>query len=233
MILYKNYCIFGIVTNICLTLLKGNLYMLNKMMIGISAVVLGLATASAARAECDGIYLAVRGGGSSPTLDDKSKGENRFDIGGTDLMVSGALGYRYEYFRAEVEYIWRNTNEENHTDVIEREGEPPLTSKSEAEFDYTSYMFNVYIDLAPYSWFTPYLSAGVGLTEMEYNFTYNDSMNYNYKKENFTWSVGAGLSAKMTNRLNLDVGYRYFDFGKIRGAQIHDHEVYGGLRYVF
>ncbi len=205
--------------------------MLNKMMIGISAVVLGLATASSANAGCDGVYLAVRGGGANPTIDDSHKSDNRFDIGGTDLMVSGALGYRYEYFRAEVEYIWRDTNKDTNKTVIET-SEGTFTNTSKEEFDYTSYMFNIYFDLAPYSWFTPYLNAGVGMTELEHNFTYNGT-NYNYKKDNFTWSVGAGLSAKMTNRLNLDVGYRYFDFGKIRAAQIHNHEIYGGLRYVF
>lgn len=212
--------------------------MLNKMMIGISAVVLGLAVAGSARAECDGIYLAVRGGGSSPTIDDTHKGENRFDIGGTDIMVSGALGYRYEYFRAEIEYIWRDTNEDEKT--IVRSGadigrDEDIISKSKGEFDYTSYMFNVYWDLAPYSWFTPYLNAGIGWSELEYTFTYDEANGGtdSYKKDRFTWSVGAGLSAKMTNRLNLDVGYRYFDFGKLGDGQVHDHEIYGGLRYVF
>lgn len=204
-------------------------------MIGISAIALGLALANTAKAECNGIYLGVRGGGSSPTIDDKHKDSNRFDIGGTDLMLSGALGYRYEYFRAEVEYIWRNTNEDEKTIRVPIEGREDIVSTSKGEFDYESYMFNVYVDLAPYSWFTPYISAGVGLTELEYNFTYNnsDGESDNYKKDRFTWSVGAGLSAKMTNRLNLDVGYRYFDFGKLGDGQIHSHEIYGGLRYVF
>lgn len=212
--------------------------MLKRMMIGISAVVLGLAAANSAKAECDGIYLGIRGGGSNPTIDDDSKGSNRFDIGGTDLMLSGALGYRYEYFRAEVEYIWRDTNEDSKTIVIH---DPDLgrdtVSKSTGEFDYTSYMFNVYWDLSPYTWFTPYLNAGIGWTELEYNFSYSNNGipggSDSYKKDRFTWSVGGGLSAKMTNRLNLDIGYRYFDFGKLGDGQIHNHEFYGGLRYVF
>lgn len=220
--------------------------MLKRMMIGLSAAVMGIAAAGSAYAECDGIYIALRGGGSSPTIDDESKGSNRFDIGGTDLMLSGALGYRYEYFRAEVEYIWRDTNEDKHTVVLH---DPDLNqdniSSSKGEFDYTSYMFNIYWDLSPYTWFTPYLSAGVGVSELEYNYSYRDAVviggetvqdvtgSDSYKKTRFTWSVGAGLSAKMTNRLNLDVGYRYFDFGKLGKGQIHNHEVYGGLRYVF
>lgn len=211
--------------------------MLKRMMIGISAVALGIAAATPAQAECDGVYLAVRGGGANPTLDDKSQGSNRFDIGGTDLMLSGALGYRYEYFRAEVEYIWRNTNEDSETlAYYDKDLERDVVSKSSGEFDYTSYMFNVYWDLSPYTWFTPYLNAGIGWTELEYNFSYNNSDGNgsdSYKKDRFTWSLGAGLSAKMTNRLNLDLGYRYFDFGKLGDGQVHNHEFYGGLRYVF
>ncbi|MBR1647966.1 MAG: porin family protein [Alphaproteobacteria bacterium] len=211
--------------------------MLKNMIIGVSAVVLGVAAANSAKAECDGIYLAVRGGGANPTIDDDSKGSNRFDIGGTDLMLSGALGYRYEYFRAEVEYIWRDTNEDQKTITIhDADLERDIVSKSKGEFDYTSYMFNVYWDLSPYTWFTPYLNAGIGWSELEYNFSYNNeggNASDNYKKNRFTWSVGAGLSAKMTNRLNLDLGYRYFDFGKLGDAQLHNHEFYGGVRYVF
>ena len=215
------------------------------MMIGLSAVVLGIAAANSARAECDGLYIALRAGGSNPTIDDDSKGANRFDIGGTDLMLSGALGYRYEYFRAELEYIWRNTNEDKTTVTVhDEEFDQDRTNISKGEFDYTSYMFNIYWDLSPYTWFTPYLNAGVGLTELEYNFSYKNivttegettvtSGSDEYKKNRFTWSVGGGLSAKMTNRLNLDIGYRYFDFGKLGESQIHSHEFYGGLRYVF
>mgnify|MGYP002534793143 CR=1 FL=1 len=51
--------------------------------------------------------------------------------------------------------------------------------------------------------------------------------------DSFTWSLGAGISAKLTNRLNLDVGYRYYDMGELADGDIHNHEVYGGLRYVF
>jgi outer membrane autotransporter protein len=94
-------------------------------------------------------------------------------------------------------------------------------------------MFNVYWDLSPYTWFTPYFSAGIGWTEMEYNFTYEGQGTDNYSKDNFTWSAGGGISAKMTNRLNIDAGYRYFDMGKIGKGKIRNHEFYGGVRYVF
>ncbi len=204
--------------------------MLKNITISLFALACGLFFANNAAAGCNGLYIGVRGGGSNPTIDDKTAGSNRFDTGGTDLMLSGALGYRHNYFRAEVEYIWRDTNEKKDKPVYDPDFDIYVGGAT-GELDYTSYMFNIYLDLAPYTWFTPYLSAGVGMTRLEYTFKYADGTD-NYDKDNFTWSVGGGISAKMTNKLNLDVGYRYFDFGKIDGAQLHNHEVYGGLRYV-
>ena len=37
----------------------------------------------------------------------------------------------------------------------------------------------------PYTWFTPYVQAGIGVTNMEYKFTY-DTGKDSYKEHNFT-----------------------------------------------
>ena len=112
------------------------------------------------------------------------------------------------------------------------EGRDPIVSTSTGTFEYDSYMFNVYYDFSPYTWFTPYLQAGIGATNLEYKFSYDDGRD-SYKKHNFTWVLGGGISAKMTNRLNIDVGYRYYDMGKIGDGKVHNQEIYGGVRYVF
>ncbi|MBP5398881.1 MAG: porin family protein [Alphaproteobacteria bacterium] len=204
--------------------------MLKNTTVATLSLLCGLFIANNAAAGCNGLYIGVRGGLAKPTIDDQASSTNDYDIGGKDLMLSGALGYRHNYFRAEAEYIWHDTNEKEIKPVYDPDFDI-YVGGAKSEFDYSSYMFNVYFDLAPYTWFTPYVNAGVGITHMEYNFTYADGSS-SYEENNFTWSVGGGLSAKMTNKLNLDVGYRYFDYGKIKDAQIHSHEVYGGLRYV-
>ena len=102
-------------------------------------------------------------------------------------------------------------------------------------------MLNGYFDFAPYRWFTPYVSAGIGFTKMKYNdvYTFPDgssdtgTSNGNYNPTRFTWSVGGGLSVKVTNRFNVDAGYRYYDMGSIKHADVTAHEIYTGLRYVF
>lgn len=206
--------------------------MLNKILAGCAAIVLGLSLATEARAECDGLYIALRGGVSNPDIGDSNTSGDRLDIDDNLLMISGALGYRYTYFRAEVEYIWHDKSKHSSSTSVPLPDDTNLVTKTSAKFDYKSYMFNVYYDLAPYTWFTPYLQAGLGLTQMEYTFNYPNGR-HKYDEDNFTWSLGAGISAKMTNRLNLDIGYRYFDMGKIGDGRVHNHEVYGGVRYVF
>ena len=112
------------------------------------------------------------------------------------------------------------------------QGRDPIVYTDSAVNYYDSYMFNMYYDFSPYTWYTPYLKVGIGVTNMKYKFVYDGGTD-KYKEDNFTWSIGGGISAKMTNRLNIDVGYRYFDMGKIGDGKVHNHEIYGGVRYVF
>lgn len=182
-----------------------------------------------AQAECDGFYLAGRAGFAKFEVEDErsSVNDKRSDyvIDKRRFMASGALGYRYEHLRGELEYVWRKKNSRK------------ITEFSKGQFKSQSFMFVVYYDLFPYSWFTPFINAGLGVTQNRFHLK-NSSVDTAYKiKENaFTWSLGAGISAKVTNRLNVDLGYRYYDMGSLDtlngNTSIDDQEVYLGLRYV-
>lgn len=203
---------------------------MKKLLLTASAFALVAVLSAPAHAECDGFYGALRAGvvqhdvsdDSAVSLmsSDESLDDNR-------LMISGALGYRYKHFRGELEYVWRK-----HT----KDEEPGFDI---AKFKSYSYMLNAYWDFMPYHWWSPYVNAGIGLTQLKYSNIdtsaggLSNTTDGNYEPMNFTWSVGAGLSLKVTNRLNVDAGYRYFDMGGIRHADVTAQEVYGGLRYVF
>ncbi|MBR1605643.1 MAG: porin family protein [Alphaproteobacteria bacterium] len=198
-----------------------------------------IATENQAFASCDGPYLAVRGGVANHTLGDKDENvatDKKLDIDDNSLMISGALGYRYKYFRIEGEYVWRKDSEDKKTTYakIPVVGGYKANTRT-AEFSSKSYMANIYWDLSPYTMFTPYVSAGLGITSLEYTFKMNDSngTHVKYEEDNFTWSVGGGLSAQVTSRFNIDLGYRYYDMGELESGEVHNHEVYGGLRYTF
>ncbi len=216
---------------------------MNKLLLSASALAIGMFAASQAMADCNGLYLAARGGVVKHKFEDSNHGSNGSitnDFEKNKFMMSGALGFRYNYFRAELEYIWRNKNKVSKSETL-----PGSTTV--AGYDYTfksqSYMLNGYFDLAPYSWLTPYVGAGIGYTKMKLRGSsyYGPIQNpaWNASETNFTWSVGGGLSVKVTNRFNVDAGYRYYDMGDIKGSQgiekndITAHEIYGGVRYVF
>ncbi len=181
-------------------------------------------------AECDGFYLAGRVGQAKIEVEDaRGLDESPSDgvINKKRLLVSGAIGYRHEHWRAELEYIWRKKNEKN------------VTEFSRVNFKSQSYMFVVYYDFFPYTWFTPFVNAGVGYSSNKLTIKNNSvDTTLNVKANSFTWSLGAGISAKITNRLNMDVGYRYYDMGDgelniYNGkTETTDHEVYMGFRYV-
>ncbi len=188
----------------------------------------GMMQATASHAECDGFYIAGRVGQAKYKLkDDRGSVHTTSSdhlIDKKRFLASGGIGYRYEHFRAELEYVWRKSNKQS-TGIVD------------SKFKSYSYMFVVYYDFFPYTWFTPFVNAGIGFTRSKINSAI-DIVDFNYKAKSdaFTWSLGAGISAKVTNRLNVDVGYRYYDMGDLStlngSTDLDDQEIYIGLRYV-
>ena len=209
--------------------------MSNKILLAMTSVAMSFSLANVAFASCDGPYLAVRGGVSNHSLGDKDENvatDKKLDVDDNSMMLSGAIGYRWGYFRLEAEYVYRKDTEDSELKITQGLTSTFVTRRS-AEFSSESYMANLYWDLSPYTMFTPYLSGGLGLTKLEYTFQNTGLPSITYDEDNFTWSVGAGLSAQVTTRFNIDVGYRYYDMGELADGDIHNHEVYGGMRYVF
>ncbi|MDR6758898.1 opacity protein-like surface antigen [Mycoplana sp. BE70] len=103
-------------------------------------------------------------------------------------------------------------------------------------FDAISVMANGYVDLGTYAGFTPYLGAGIGATNIQWDdlttratcvdgagtcsSTAQGKMtNPGEESWRFTYALMAGASYDLTNRVKLDVGYRYSDIdgGKMFG----------------
>jgi len=180
-------------------------------------------------AGCDGFYLAGRIGVMQYDVDD-NKGEisnivSNYIVDKKLFIANGGFGYRYGHFRTEFGYIWRKDNRRGVGDYYR------------GRLKSYSYMFIVYYDFFPNYWFTPFVDAGAGYTKhkLRLNSAQTD-LAYSSDDGNFTWSLGAGISAKLTNRLNFDVGYRYYDLGDLSvrtgKAAINTQEVYTGLRYI-
>lgn len=198
-----------------------------------SALVLTMAVATSASAR-DGFYLAVRGGVTNYNLnakDDNSTTKAMEDYGNV-WNVSGALGYKYKYVRIEGEYIYRDDVDDSYATTTPTTAATVINHKVTMESD--SFMANMYLDLMPNYWISPYVAGGLGLTRLSVKNVSNDGgATLTDDADNFTWMLGAGLSLRLNRCINLDGGYRYLDMGDIGGANINAHEVYGGLRFTF
>ena len=121
-----------------------------------SALALTVALSSVAEAR-DGFYLTARGGMTWNNLNTKDDAITAAKISDLDsvAMYSGAIGYKYRYFRAELEYVSRDDAEE---DIVSRG-----IHTSTATISSQSYMLNIYVDLMPNYWISPYFGGGLSI----------------------------------------------------------------------
>ncbi len=104
-----------------------------------------------------------------------------------------------------------------------------------ADITATSAMGNLYYDFNRGGRFEPYVGVGIGVTDLEFDGT-PESIDVGA-----AWQALAGVAIGLTDRLDLDIGYRYFqgielewEFGGGGGDFDYDHQaVTLGLRYQF
>lgn len=182
--------------------------------------------------------------------------------------ISTAIGFDFSKIskinaRAELEYTYKdnaqfssNINkltiemEGNSQTIDVPNGTPSLFIN---ELKSQSLMFNAYYDFKNVSKFTPYLSAGAGVTRIKNKQTLNsefpleNGFNLSDTSDTFTWSAGAGVAYKVTENVALDLGYHYVDAGEIEfnnnlfqesvnlksTADLVSHDYSLGIRYTF
>lgn len=197
-----------------------------------------------------------------------------FDNARFDRPVAGAIGLGYQFtdiLRADVtaEYFEGRFDGASLT-AAPCAGEGVGTScaiSHSASFSSLGLMANGYVDLATLAGFTPYLGAGLGVTHLDWKTVHEsstciagagacagsaDGASYRGRVSwRFTYALMAGVSYDVTDRMKLDMGYRFsriaggdmFDFGAealagASGAKGHDdgltrHELRVGLRLAF
>lgn len=193
-----------------------------------SALALVLAMSATAQAR-DGFYLTARGGMTWNNLNSKKDSVTADKVSKLDHVgvYGGAVGYKYGYLRAELEYVSRQDAEEEITTGGAHTSDMTVSSES--------YMANLYLDFMPNYWISPYVSGGIGMTQLEMtNKTVGAyGQSEKWEKDSFTWQLGAGLTLRLNRCLNIDTGYRYYTLGKIENAEVNAHEWYAGIRFTF
>lgn len=152
--------------------------------------------------------------------------------------ISVAVGYDFSVIspvnvRAELEYNYKDSTQfnSNTNQIITTEGDDSesqtgdellFSNKVKAE----SLMLNSYYDFKNTSKFTPYISAGVGVTRVKNESTDIEFPDYSFSKSDnhFTWSAGVGVAYNITNNVALDASYRYLNAGKFEFSQDFDDD---------
>jgi opacity protein-like surface antigen len=124
----------------------------------------------------------------------------------TGLAFGAALGYDFNRFRVEGEISYQK----NDIDKISAQG-VSLVPTGDAKA--LSFLINGYYDFINHSAFTPYISAGLGLAQVEFNDLDIYKVGFSGSSDEdtvFAYQIGIGVGYAITEKVTIDVKYRYF-----------------------
>lgn len=152
-------------------------------------------------------------------VDDKVLGGS-FAAGVSTKVNGGAV-------RAELEYN-KNADAKKTHNLYGRQVNMEIESQL--------FMINGYYDIDTGSKLTPYVGAGIGYAKIKGKLSVLGE-SYSEDDNNFAWQVGAGVGYALNDKVSLDAGYRYVDYGDFTKEGLKwessAHELYVGARYAF
>lgn len=159
----------------------------------------------------------------------------------TGAAFSGAIGYRMENFRVEGEVGYQKNDFD--TTEISAFNFNLAELETDGDVNIVSFLANAYYDFPTGSRFTPFISAGLGVAQVEVNDLFfpriPGGVTATEDDTVFAWQVGAGVSYAISSMLDLELKYRYFvtedpEFeGDITFDGPTSHNVYLGMRFNF
>lgn len=153
--------------------------------------------------------------------------------------------------RTELEYGINSSSKENgkfnfNAGHIQR---PEIGDYSQ-KTNISTLMVNAYYDYQLTDNFMPYIGGGLGYAHIKttgsvfmpisvWNTSYSDTVRDT--DDNFAWNLAVGAGYKVTENITADLGYRYTNYGDIKGNSptgsskynLDSHELYLGGRYTF
>ncbi len=130
------------------------------------------------------------------------------------VIYSAGVGYALPYgFRVEGELSYHDNE----------------FSPASQEINATALMVNAYYDFNRGGRFEPYLGAGVGYA--------NYDLDFNGDEDAVAWQALAGVAIGLTDRLDLDVGYRFFNIPEAdfsgTDVSLEEQSIMVGIRWQF
>lgn len=179
-----------------------------------------------------------------------------FDAGSLKSAFSAGAGVGYQinqHFRTDLTADWLGSSDfSGSTSGFCGALQVPCTSVDSSSYSALLLLANAYVDIGTWHGVTPYVGAGIGGAWVKWDTLHNTDIDGPFehtggKGWRFAYALMAGASYCLTDRVKLDVGYRYshinggkmFDYaedsnvgpGYDRGISVN--EVRGGLRYQF
>ncbi|MHB8908631.1 MAG: outer membrane protein [Syntrophales bacterium] len=163
----------------------------------------------------------------------------------TGINIGGAAGFDFGYLRVEGELSYKGAD---MSSIVEKNTQTRFANV-DGRVGVLAMMGNAFLDLRNPSPVTPYIGGGVGfanvrLTNTDGTDTRTGSRTRLYDSDDdtvFAYQAGAGLEIAFTQRLSLDVGYRYFGTAKAKfnrhsteaDLKFESHNASVGLRFKF
>jgi opacity protein-like surface antigen len=186
-----------------------------------------------------GDYVVYRGIGGYSLVDDVTETSGgKLQIRNDEDIVGGmgfAAGYDWAKkglpLRTELEYHYR-ARMDFDTRVVNG-----TAAGFENQLSTHAVMANLYFDFKPLGAFKPYVGAGAGWVR---NVSDVDRVplagtakeERTDEKDNFGWSVMAGVMYQISQGWQFEVGYRFIDLGEVKSGAFNDGTVMTAESYV-
>lgn len=149
------------------------------------------------------------------------------------MLGSIAVGQEYKNFRFEEELSYQS-NEYHGADIA------GVNTPIKGELSALTFMVNGYFDFKNYTDYTPYLTAGLGASQMYISDLYVPAMGFGPTSDDdyvMAYQLGFGLLYKMDSKISIDLNYRYFvpsdpDFNTVQ-TELASHNISIGLKFTF
>lgn len=200
----------------------------------IAAAVGMVAIYSCAASANNGIYVSGDLGASIVNMHDTKANYSESSNGINDYnesqnfknknkgVFSGGVAVGYDFndqyqFPMRIELAAKFRGEAKGSQTFSDDSGDSETIKNKVRMD--TYMVNGYYDFYNTSDFTPYLTAGIGLSHLKHDISGDDGEGMSASSNNFAWGLGAGVKYAITSNISVDASYRYIDGGKVTNSR--------------
>ena len=157
-------------------------------------------------------------------------GEPGFD---SSPLFGGGVGYTFNpWFRVDGTVEYRGRANFHALDIYDTGSNATIDGSNEYGGSKSEWLMlaNAYLDLGTWHGITPYVGAGIGASRNTiHNFTDVNTPNNGVayggteSKWDLAWALHAGMGYQVTDRLTIDLAYRYTDLGDAMSGDLTDY----------